>query len=166
MLSQQDQLSPELRHHQEQVSPRLSQKEQLSLKARWLCFATSRERIGGWAPGSNMPDLYDRRFGTGELIVRSQIMQFFQGGGQLGRAFELPKKPKAKTKTRYSRRSSSSDSSSYTSSSSTSVARRCFLADFNTYYHIFTHTSSNLSHISNRCSTICSKRLLNHFQQC
>ena len=62
----------------------------------------SRELLGGWAPGSNMPDHYDRRVGTAELLVRSQIMTFFCNGGKLGEAFEFPRNPKRRKRSRAS----------------------------------------------------------------
>ena len=80
----------------------------------------SRELLGGWAPGSNMPDHYDRRVGTAELLVRSEIMDFFRDGGKLGEAFELPRKPRGNKRSASSSSSSSSDSDSDSSSSSSS----------------------------------------------
>ena len=42
----------------------------------------SRELLGGWSKGSDMTDTYDRQLGTAEMLVRTQILDFFRSGGE------------------------------------------------------------------------------------
>ena len=49
-----------------------------------------RERLGRWAPGSVMPDHYDKAVCATELRLRSEIIGKITGGWRPSAAFEVP----------------------------------------------------------------------------
>ena len=50
-----------------------------------------REKLGRWAPGSLMPDLYDRLICTTALRLRDRILEKFRNGRAPSQAFETPR---------------------------------------------------------------------------
>ena len=76
-----------------------------------------REKLGRWAPGSLMPDLYDRAICATELRLRDEILNRIRSGGwEPSNAFETPgKKKPIETKAETKSNSSVSDTSSLSS---------------------------------------------------
>ena len=81
-----------------------------------------REKLGRWAPGSVMPERYDRATCTTELRLRDNILAQIQNGWKPTRAYEVPSaKPSGGNPKRIK---AGTESSSVTSTSVTSSASR------------------------------------------
>ena len=75
-----------------------------------------REKLGRWAPGSLMPDVYDRAVCVTELRLRDQILEKIRNGWSPSQSFETPGKNKTEVEdAETSSASSTSETSSVTS---------------------------------------------------
>ena len=72
-----------------------------------------REKLGRWAPGSLMPDRYDRATCTTELRLRNEILERIRSGWEPTNSFETPG---TQSTTKDEAESSSASSTSETSS--------------------------------------------------
>ena len=82
--------------------------------------------LGHWAPGSDMPDHYDRAYCAAELRLRDSVLARVADGWAPARAFEIPKttnEPEAPLE------SSSADETSETPSGCLGERRRGNISD-------------------------------------